>query len=131
MILAICVDKKMGMQFNHRRQSQDAALRRNLLESSGGRLYLSLYTAGQFDENDPVIASDDYLNIAGRGDWVFAEDDDYLQFRDKIEKIILYHWNRDYPRDLCFRFPGQWRLTESMDFPGTSHDTITREVYIP
>lgn len=131
MILAVCVDDGLGLQFNRRRQSRDAAVRRDLLELSGGRLYMSRYTAHQFEDSDPIVASDDYLALAAEGEWVFAEDCEYLNYVQKIEKIVLYRWNRNYPRDLCFRFPGQWRLAQTTDLAGVSHETVTREVYIP
>ena len=37
MIVIACVDDRMGMLFNRRRQSQDAALRQRLLERAAGR----------------------------------------------------------------------------------------------
>ena len=43
MIVIACVDDRMGMLFNRRPQSQDAALRQRLLERAGdGKLTVSL-----------------------------------------------------------------------------------------
>lgn len=127
MILAVCVDNRMGMMFNRRRLSKDALLREKLLELSGGSLRMSTYSAKQFEAQ--VYAGDDYLSGAGAEDWCFVENDDYAPFSDAIERIVLFKWNRDYPADLHFSFPGQWQLTSSLDFPGKSHETITMEVY--
>ena len=44
------------------------------------------------------------------------------------ERIYLYGWNRDYPAEEYFRFPGgrdAWEETERADFPGYSHPAIT------
>lgn len=129
MILAACVDDGLGMRFAGRRQSKDASVRARLLALAGGRLLMSPYSARQFDPSPAIAACEDYLALAGPGDWVFAEDDGYLAYADQVETIILFRWNRNYPRDLCFAFPGEWRLVRSEDFPGTSHEKITQEVY--
>lgn len=129
MILAVCVDDNMGMQFNHRRQSRDSAVISDLLESADS-LWIHPFSEKLFPPDSAVNTHENYLTLAGDGDWCFAEDTAYLNHADIIEKIILYRWNRVYPRDLLFRFPGQWKLCESRDFPGSSHDIITREVYI-
>lgn len=128
MILAVCVDDRMGLQFRGRRLSKDALLREKLLELSGGKLRMSAYSAKQFEA--AVYAGADYLSDADSGDWCFAENGDYLDFAEKIEKIVVFKWNRTYPADLHFTFPGQWRLVSVLDFPGKSHETITMEEYL-
>ena len=46
MIIAVCIDDKGGMLFNHRRQSQDRLLREDLLKEAAGRpLWMSGYSA--------------------------------------------------------------------------------------
>lgn len=127
MILAICADDRFGMSFGGRRQSKDAFVRRRLLELSGGNLRMSDYSARQFEEQ--VYHGSDYLSGAKNGDWCFAENPDYEDFGEKIEKIVLFRWNRHYPADVHFQFPGKWAQVFSEDFPGSSHDTITMEVY--
>lgn len=129
MIVAVCVDDNLGIQFNRRRQSKDAALRAKLLELSSGALRMSEYSAKQFD--CPVYAGEDYLSDAQMGEFCFCENTDYLEFADQIEKFLLFRWNRVYPADVHFSFPGEWRLRSAEDFPGTSHETITMEVYEP
>lgn len=127
MIVALCVDNRMGLMFNRRRLSKDALLREKLLTISEGELRMSPYSAKQFEEE--VYAGEDYLSGAAQNQWCFVENDDYAAFSDRIEKIVLFQWNRDYPADLFFAFPGEWRLTCSEDFPGKSHEVITMEVY--
>ena len=127
MILAVCVDDRMGLTFNGRRQSKDASLRQRLRELSGGRLRMSEYSARQFSEG--VYSGADYLSGAKSGDWCFTENGDYEGFADAIEQIVLFRWNRHYPSDTQFQFPGKWVLVSAADFPGTSHDKITMEVY--
>lgn len=127
MILAVCVDDSLGLSFGGRRQSKDAALRRRLLAQSGGRLRMSDYSARQFESD--VYSGADYLSSAEKGDWCFAENTEYELYSEKIEQIVLFRWNRSYPADAFFRFPGTWAAVRSEDFPGSSHETITMEVY--
>ena len=127
MILTLCVDDRMGLSLKGRRLSKDAGLRRRLLGISGGSLRMSEYSARQFSE--PVYSGADYLSGAGERDWCFCKNGDYADYAEQIGTIILFRWNRHYPADECFRFPGKWKLTLTEDFPGTSHETITMEVY--
>lgn len=128
MILAVCVDDQMGLQFNHRRQSRDSAVITDLTESAQ-TLWIHPFSQKLFAGTRAQV-SEDYLRAAGPGEICFCEDGAYWDYADQIEKIILYRWNRTYPRSVTFAFPGQWRLAESRDFSGSSHEKITREVYI-
>ena len=127
MILAACTDDRFGMSFGGRRQSKDAAVRRRLWELSGGNLRMSEYSSRQFDK--PVYSGADYLSGAREVDWCFAEDLAFEAFAGSIGQIVLFRWNRHYPTDVQFRFPGKWALVRTEDFPGSSHETITMEVY--
>ena len=126
MILAVCVDDKMGLQFNHRRQSRDSAAISDVLQS-GETVWIHPFSEKLFDGK--AVADEEYLAKAEPGHWCFWEDRSYLDYSHRIEKIVLYRWNRVYPRDMVFEFPGQWRLAEKTEFNGSSHETITREVY--
>lgn len=127
MIITACVDDRMGLRFCKRRLSKDAALRARLLALSGGELRMSGYSAKQFET--AVYAGDDYLSAASTGDWCFCEDTAYLDHAANIEKIVLFKWNRTYPADEHFTFPGEWKLVSAEDFPGNSHEKLTMEVY--
>lgn len=127
MILAVCVDDRLGLRFGGRRQSKDSEVRRRLMALSGGILRMSAYSARQFDE--PVYSGPDYLSGAQDDDWCFAEDTAFEAYADSIKRIVLFRWNRHYPADEHFRFPGKWALVTAEEFPGTSHDKITMEVY--
>lgn len=134
MIAIVCIDDENGMLFNHRRQSQDRVLRQDLLrEAGGGVLRMNGYSLRQFRETPPnVQASEDFLEQAGPGEFCFVEDRDLRPFADRLEKLILYRWNRRYPADLYFTIPlGGWTLERREEFPGSSHETITKEVYVP
>lgn len=133
MILVVCVDDNSGMLFNHRRQSMDSVLRRRLLKLCRGRkLWMNAYSRGQFDDGAAGITVDEaFMQKSGADDYCFAENVSVKPFEDKVKKIILYKWNRVYPADLYFDIDlKKWRLAESRDFKGSSHEKITEEVYI-
>lgn len=135
MIAVVCVDEKNGMMFHGRRQSQDRILRENLLkECSGKRLYMNEYSAKLFqnDVGAEIRVSEDFLCDAGEGDFCFAEDTDIGVYLQKIESVILYHWNRCYPADVFLSVSlsdGNWALERTEEFRGSSHERITKEVY--
>ena len=86
---------------------------------------------GQGWEGD-LRADENFLNLAGPGEYCFAEGQLLAPYREKLESLVLYHWNRRYPADVYFDLDlSQWRLVSRREFPGTSHDTITKEVYLP
>lgn len=129
MTLTACVDNKLGLQFNGRRQSQDHILRERLLSLVDTRLFMRPYSGKMFEFSKKIVITEDYLAAAGADDWVFAEDTEYLPYAQKIDRIVLFHWNRDYPGDTYFAFPGQWKLTHQEEFTGNSHEKITMEIY--
>lgn len=132
MILIVCVDDAGGLGFNRRRQSQDRALRARML-GKWGRLWMNAYSAGQFAKEDPVTADEGFLEMAGPGDACFAEGPAAAEALDRAEKLVLYRWNRKYPADCHFPLDLEargWRLEETEDFAGSSHEKITEEVYV-
>ena len=135
MIVIACVDDRMGMLFNRRRQSQDAALRQRLLERAAGRtIWMSEYSARQFADcpADNIRVSDRCADRAGTGELWFVEDGRELIGARGAEELVLYRWNRSYPGDVTFPWPlTGLTLMETADFPGTSHEKITEEVYRP
>lgn len=132
MIAIVCIDDKGGMLFNHRRQSQDRLLRADLLREAAGRpVWLNAYSARQFDDPpENLRVAEDFLDRAGRGELCFVEDRDLSPWLGKLEGVILYRWNRTYPADLRLTLPLEgWALERREEFPGSSHEKITKEVY--
>ena len=107
MIVIVCLDDKGGMMFNHRRQSRDKILCEQILRlTKHAVLHMSHYSAGLFSALAPV--------------------------EQRIEKLIIFKWNRTYPADRYFDlkpYEGAWHLALSSDFAGSSHERITMEVF--
>lgn len=128
MILIVCVDNKNGMMFNNRRQSRDRILIERIKSiTAGKKLWMNAYSAPLFDGG--ICIDEDFQNKAAEGEFCFTENEKPLA--DKIERIILYKWNRDYPADMYFDLDlSGWRLIASKDFKGYSHEKITEEIYV-
>ena len=71
---------------------------------------------------------------AAPGEFCFLEDRPIRPFLDRVESMVLYHWNRRYPADLFLDLDPAalgWSLLGREEFPGSSHKKITKEVYRP
>lgn len=131
MHIIVCLDNRNGMLFNCRRQSQDKTLRAHILKTAGEKtLWMNAYSARQF-ENLPenIRVDENFLELAKPGEYCFVENYDVLPVADRMESCIVYRWNRLYPADTWFPEQLLKKLCSSEDFPGNSHETITREVY--
>ena len=134
MILAVCVDDKLGMLFNKRRQSKDRELRKDLLSLTDQVLWVNEYTAKQFTEDEKMWLNirEDYLDEIGEDDICFVENLPLAEYEKRTTKLIIYHWNRIYPSDTPFPFNlSRWELESEYEFKGYSHDKITRRIYNP
>ena len=71
------------------------------------------------------------MEKAGPGEYCFVEDEDVVPYESRIEEVILCHWNRDYPADMYFKMDlGSWKLAETQEYAGSSHEKITEERYV-
>lgn len=136
MIIIACVDDKLGMAFNHRRQSMDDTLRKKILEYCGEhKLWMRPYTAKQFEQYGNLtnlIADEGCLNKAAADDFVMVETDSILPYAGEIQGIVLCRWNRTYPADTFLVIPGDisdWEISVIDEFAGKSHQKITMEYW--
>lgn len=133
MIAIVVLDDKNGMMFHQKRQSQDRILRAKILElSKDGQLWMNEYTKKQFEDSVQIRVGNDFLGEAGSGDYCFVEDEALLPWKEKIEKLIVFRWNRIYPSDMQFDLTikePEWILERTEEFAGYSHDVITMEEY--
>ena len=126
MKLIVCLDDNNGMMFNKRRQSRDRVLVENVLEHcKGEKIYANEYSAKLFPEN--TVEMFESIEIVENA-YCFAED--FTVNEEYVDEIIVYKWNRVYPTDTYFNIDLEnWSLIESVDFEGSSHEKITREIY--
>ena len=132
MKLIFCIDKENGLMFNNRRQSQDSALREHILEATKeSKLYMSEYSAKQFEDKSNIIVDDNFMEKAGENDYCFVENTEYSL--DDCNEVILYNWNRLYPSDVTFSEDLKslsYKRKSKTDIVGNSHKKITEEVYV-
>ena len=133
MTLIVCVDDELGMAFGGRRQSRDRALCGNMIAFAAGRtLRMAPRSARLFEElGGNILAEEGCVQSAGADECCFVEFEPAGGLARRADTLVLYRWNRRYPANLYFDVPlTDWRLTQRTEFPGTSHETITREVYV-
>lgn len=137
MIAIICIEERGGMAFAGKRFTKDAKLRRKILETVGDQpLYMNAYSAKQFGENLPgnICVCGDYLKYAPENAYCFIETEAPSEWLRKADKLILFSWNRRYPYDVFFDRDCLQLMKrieeETEEFAGSSHENITKEVYV-
>ncbi len=133
MILILCLDDNMGMAFNGRRQSRDKLLISDIAALTlSCPLHMHPRSAPLFENSGANIVPHELFHEAAQdGEYCFLEFSSPAALEQKTEKLIIYRWNRRYQSDLDFDIDlGCWKLEKSTDFPGSSHEKITREEYI-
>lgn len=54
----------------------------------------------------------------------------FCPYSDRITEVVVYRWNRSYPGDFHLDLDlNQWRLVQTTEFAGYSHEKITKEIY--
>ena len=134
MQVIVCLDDRNGMLFNHRRQSRDREVLKEILkDAEGKRLWIRPFSQKLFQGTENrVQISDSPLDAAGPGETCFVEDLSLAGWEDSIESLTVYRWNRHYPGDFFLDLDlSGWRLVSRREFSGNSHEKITKEVYEP
>ena len=131
MKVIVCLEKKLGILFNHRRLSKDRKVVEDICKRTK-RLYMSPFSEPLFCDAPIEICVDvQFLEKAHAGDVCFVENQLLESYVDKIEELVVYQWNRSYPSDTKFDIPLQeWKKISEEDFVGFSHEKITRQVYV-
>lgn len=129
MTLSVCLDDRNGMGFNHRRQSRDRAVLRDLAQPVYiGKYSQTLLTA----ENIPFLPAPEDLRLLPPEGNFFLEDRPPETVIPLARKVVIYRWNRHYPGDVYWNIDLEeqgFSLAEKTEFPGSSHKIITKEVY--
>ena len=132
MNVIVCVDDGMGMMFNNRRQSRDVRACEDMLTLAGYDLIITPYSEKLFRELGGYRLSINPMDTAKSGEYVFIEDRGLIEHVEKIEQLVIYHWNRAYPSDKKLDTPPDkhgFKLVDTYEFEGKSHPRITREIY--
>ena len=135
MKIIVCLDDKNGMMFGNRRQSRDVAVTEKVISMvMDNKIWMDSYSAKLFaDYSEKTQINDMFLENADDGDFCFVENRSVSQYLDKIDQIIVFRWNRHYPADQHFDVDlneNKWKIVETEDFSGKSHEKITMEIYV-
>ena len=129
MTIYLCLDDRGGLLFNNRRLSRDAAVLADMAASG-------MVTIDPFSEKLAVSSGMSYALAGGE---IPADARFFLENRDpdallpQAERLVIYRWNRHYPSDVRWeKSPADYgfALVETTEFPGKSHERITKEVYV-
>ena len=127
MIFIIALDPNNGVSFNCRRQSRDALGAAKVLEKLDERnLWVSPKAAKLFAGAPNLCPDEEYFAKSGDEDACFAEE--LPPVWEKITEIWVLRWDKVYPADVKMDLEG-WKLTETEEFAGSSHETLTLEIY--
>ncbi len=118
----------------NRRQSRDRAVVDDIAALSGDRLIITPYSERLFTASGAEFrVFENPLEECDGSAVIFLErrfrPEEYLPLADRV---IIYFWNREYPHDpppeLDLAGHG-FRLAAEKEFPGRSHDKITKRIY--
>lgn len=130
MTIYVCLDDRDGMLFNHRRQSRDIAV----LQDLGQPVYIDAFSEKLFlSSKIPYRLAPEGLEQIPEEGGFFMEDREPESVLPLADKVAIYRWNRHYPGDFYWNVDlKEWGFTmeSQCEFPGKSHETITREVYV-
>lgn len=131
MKVIVCLDDKLGMLFNKRRLSKDREVIKDIMDLvNGENLSMISYSYQMFAEVDYGNIVVDETFLLNNNGYCFVETDSLIDYKDAIDEIIIYWWNRHYPSDLKFGIDlKEYAKYESNEFIGYSHEKITREIY--
>lgn len=131
MKLALCIDDEGGMLFCGRRQSRDRLLLADLFSMrEGGELYVEPFSDRLLADLPHAVISREELSSLKAADIFFAECPPIAPLLPFAETLILYRWNRIYPKDESVDISfSALSLAERTELVGSSHEKITKEVY--
>ncbi len=131
MTLIFCLDKNNGMLFGGRRQTFDYEVLDLICNIGGERLYITPFSQKYFGERSYELLGEG-LKGAPSDAAVFLEDRDALPYISRVEKIIIYRWDKVYPADRWLGFSPLdegFRLSGKVKFSTEVHKDIVKEIY--
>lgn len=131
MKLIVCTDLNNGILFNNRRQSRDKLLIEHIYNLVGeNKLWITEFSKNLFEEGKYNLFEIDNIENIKEDDFVFIENYSPKILEEKLNEIILFNWNRNYPADLYFDISlDSWKLESEIEIEGSSHEKITQKIY--
>ena len=132
MKVIVCVEDRGGMLFNGRRLSRDRLVTLDMLvEACRERRTIEPFSAKLFRGNmTSVHPVENLWEEEGCRGTCLVETSSLKGKEDQIDTLVIYRWNKCYPFDMALRIDlDRYQLEETCEFPGYSHEKITKETY--
>lgn len=130
MFIITCLDDNNGIAFNHRRQTKDRVVIEDIQKTVGEKkFWMTEYSAKLFDSMSNIKICEKPEKQAKKEEYLFLELEAIDTSDEQIEQLIIYRWNRVYPADVSVCIGDEWKLAQSLDFAGFSHEKISKEIY--
>ena len=133
MTIYVCLDDKNGMLFNKRRQSRDVAVLADIQASIPDSLTIDPFSEKLIQgAKIPYALAPEDLSLLPPDAHFFIENRSAADIVPLTSTVVIYRWNRHYPADTHWDpdlAQCGFTLRESSEFPGKSHEKITKEVY--
>lgn len=131
MKIIVCVDDDFGMLFGNRRQSRDRYLIDDMLAMTAEKkLYITDFSSVLFEGRSGVDVVESF-DACPKDAFCFFENVSPTAYIDVADEIILYKWCKKYPSDVKLdkSATSGFKLSQSYEFRGYSHDKILKELY--
>ena len=111
MKIIVCVGDNNAMLFHNRRISRDRAVIEDILrmvskevkKDGRTRIWMNEYSSELFRTySGDISVSERFLEEAGEEEYCFVENVPIQEYKDEIQTVVLYRWNRKYPADIRF-----------------------------
>lgn len=131
MKVIVCIDDNKGILFNNRRVSKDKVILEDIF-SDNEKVFINSFSKALFEDyEEKIIIDENFLENAEDDDVCFVENVELTAFEDKIDEIVVYNFNRDYPSDFKLDIDYEdYELIDSIEFKGYSHEVITKEILV-
>ena len=134
MKVILCIDKSDGMAFLGMRQSRDRVLTQDIINDLGGeKLYIHPKTLKVFEKFDNSFLEVTEAPLADCDGVCFLELESPKAELARVDTLVIYHWNREYPSDVKLGFEPReegFRCISTSSFKGYSHKKITKEIWV-
>lgn len=138
MTVIFLLDDNKGMLFNHRRLSRDAKIFEDIKTYLSGDLLVNEFSeklVASFGLNYKIFSEfplPENPESKNNAEFYLIENISVKKHLDKINRIIIYWWNRKYPSDFKLDFglsEHGFCSVSAYSFAGKSHEKITREIF--
>lgn len=133
MTIYVCLDDKNGMLFNNRRQSRDTMVLEDIRAGLPDVLTIDPFSEKliRSAEIPYVLAPEEPASLSPEAHF-FVENRAAADIVPMASSVVIYRWNRRYPADVFWDIDlvaYGFSLIQTSQFPGKSHEIITKEVY--